>query len=445
MKTEKSSFGKPFLSKRFVVIAIALCSALLVALPAIVAEDDYVLGVYGNANEDDTIDMRDLTYVKLIFFGEKPETELADAKYDGEINPLDFVQIKLVIVGKEKELTIVDSAGRAVTVNMPVERTVVLSYAVAEAAKIVKADEGIVGVSLDIKRRTTFFPVLSELPSVGVMETENLDVEKIIELNPDLVCTSRFKSQGNDLEAKLPDTIAVTCWDMGRLDVMQNNVMILGYLLDKREEAEQFCNFYQEYIDETIGERLSEISESDKQRVYLEHIGDYMAFTVGSSGHEMCVATGGINIATDLPDIPKKPTVKVDPEWLIEENPDVIVKMVYCSKSGLCGYCEDDPQEMKKRRAEFMSRPGWEGLTAVANDRVYLIDRDLLGSTANFVGATYMAKWLYPDLFEDLDPNAFHQEYLTEFQRLDYDLDEHGVFAYPPIECGGDLAGIPDN
>ncbi|MCK4347082.1 MAG: hypothetical protein KAW47_00550, partial [Thermoplasmatales archaeon] len=75
-------------------IAIVLCSVFLVALPAIAAEqttkevsasanaittaseDDFVLGVYGNANEDDTIDMRDLTYVKLIFFGKKPETEL---------------------------------------------------------------------------------------------------------------------------------------------------------------------------------------------------------------------------------------------------------------------------------------------------------------------------------------------------------------------------------
>jgi hypothetical protein len=44
-----------------VEIAIVLCSVFLVALPAIAAEqttiasaseDDYVLGVYGNANED---------------------------------------------------------------------------------------------------------------------------------------------------------------------------------------------------------------------------------------------------------------------------------------------------------------------------------------------------------------------------------------------------------
>ncbi|MCK4733910.1 MAG: hypothetical protein KAT65_15760, partial [Methanophagales archaeon] len=61
-------------------IAIVLCSVFLVSLSGIglaagqtmqkatasevttASEDNFVLGVYGNANEDDSIDMRDLTY-----------------------------------------------------------------------------------------------------------------------------------------------------------------------------------------------------------------------------------------------------------------------------------------------------------------------------------------------------------------------------------------------
>jgi hypothetical protein len=71
-------------------IAIVLCSVFLVAtLPAIAAEqttqkvsatasiittaseDDYVLDIYGNANEDDTIDMGDVVYTKLAIFGKR--------------------------------------------------------------------------------------------------------------------------------------------------------------------------------------------------------------------------------------------------------------------------------------------------------------------------------------------------------------------------------------
>jgi ABC-type Fe3+-hydroxamate transport system substrate-binding protein len=203
MKRVESSFGKAFLSKkRFVGIAIVLCSLFLVAMPAMAAdqitqtvsgtgtttevtttsEDDFVLGIYGNANEDDTIDMRDLTYVKLIFFGERPETELADAKYDGEINPLDFVQIKLIIVGKEKVLTLVDTADRIVTVKKPVERAVLVNPYAPDVTQILRAEDKIVGVAGSIVKDDVYYPELSKLPNVGYK-----DYEAMLNLNPDLV------------------------------------------------------------------------------------------------------------------------------------------------------------------------------------------------------------------------------------------------------------------
>ncbi|HNY35647.1 MAG TPA: ABC transporter substrate-binding protein, partial [Methanothrix soehngenii] len=44
-----------------------------------------------------------------------------------------------------------------------------------------------------------------------------------------------------------------------------------------------------------------------------------------------------------------------------------------------------------------------------------------------------------------MDPEDLHQEYLHKFLGLDYDLDQHGVFIYPPIVKGqGKLGGIPD-
>ena len=410
------------------LLAMLMVLSLATTMPA--AASDYTLEIFGNANEDETINMQDVTYTELIILEYKDATELADAKYDGEIDILDMTQIALIILGREKELTIIDAADRTVTVNKPVERIVVLTYPDAEAIKIVKAEERVVGVSSDIKARKTFFPELSILPSAGV--TSNPDLERIIELNPDIIFTGKLKSMGANLEDKLPDTIPVTCWDMGRLEVMTKNIQMLGYILGNTEDATEFCTFYQEYIDETIGERVSKIPESDRKRVYIEYCKDYRAFVTGSAGHEICVAAGGVNIAAGLPRFSEKPIAEVDQEWLIEENPDVIVKVV-CCKSGLCGYGEDDPEAMGQERERIMSRPGWGGTTAVDENRTYLVDMDLVGSTANFVGATYMAKWLYPDLFEDLDPKAFHQEYLTRFQRLDYDLGENGVFVCPEV------------
>ena len=42
----------------------------------------FALQIYGNANEDDTIDMRDVTYIKLVIFGKKSSTKFCDANYD---------------------------------------------------------------------------------------------------------------------------------------------------------------------------------------------------------------------------------------------------------------------------------------------------------------------------------------------------------------------------
>ena len=411
-----------------ICLLLLCCSLPVSASTSASASGEYTLDIFGNANEDDTIDMEDVTYTEQIVMEYKDVTQLADAMYDDEINVLDVTHTELIILGMEKELTILDSADRIVTIKKPVERIIALTYPDAEAIKIVKAGDRIVGVSEDIKKRNIFYPELSELPSVGV--TSNPDFEKILELRSDIVYTGRFKSMGDALENNLPDTVSVTCWDMGRLEMMTKNIRMLGYILDKETEAEQFCNFYQKYIDEIIKEKVSELSDDDKQRVYFEHIEDYRSFTTGSSGHEICLAAGGINIAADLARSSEKPIVQVDQEWLIEQNPDVIIKIVQC-KSGLCGYGENNPEEMNSLRDTIMNRPGWESITAVKNDRVYLIDKDLIGSTANFVGATYVTKWLYPDIFEHLDPQAFHQQYLMDFQQLDYDLSEQGVFMCP--------------
>jgi iron complex transport system substrate-binding protein len=55
-----------------------------------------------------------------------------------------------------------------------------------------------------------------------------------------------------------------------------------------------------------------------------------------------------------------------------------------------------------------------------------------------------MAKVLYPDVFADFNPQTIHQEYITNFLRLDYNLDTNGVFMYPAIIVNGDTVGIPN-
>ena len=401
-----------------VLIGIALSTILLIS-PALASGVD-TLEIYGNANEDDTIDMRDLTYVKLIFFGKKTETELADAKYDGKLNPLDFIQIKLIIVGKEKEITVVDTADRIVTVKMPVERVVLFTSYQAEAVRTFKGQDKVVGIASYIKLEyPVYFPELSKLPAVG--EGSNPDYEAILSINPDLVVG------GIKYPEKLPG-IPVVSLGFSRPGTMNEEMMKLGYIFGKKDEAKHYTDdFHDKYID-LIKARTGGLSEEGRPKVYVENQrGDYRAFCAKSGAQQMIDLCGGRNIFADH----DGGTLQIDPEEVVVRNPDIIVKH---RRAADVGYKSDDTSKTRALWECIMNRPELANVNAVKNRRVYIIDLGLNYGLDYPIALTYWAKWFHPDLFEDLDPQAIHQEFLTEYQGLDYDLDKHGVFVYHPEE-----------
>ena len=426
-----------------VEIVIVLCSLFLVAIPAIAAEqttqevsanaitsaseDNYVLGVYGNANEDDTIDMRDLTYVKLIFFGKKPETELADAKYDGKINPLDFIQIKLIIVGKEKELTVVDAADRIVTVNKPIEDGIIsFGTYTPEILRILGEQDKLVAVNKYVKSNEVYFPELSKLPSIG--SGGSPDLELVASLYPELVLAWTTKPERiAALVDVVPDDCSVVSLMFYRPDDMVEEAEKLAYILGKRDEAKYYINnFHNEYIN-LIKARTEGLSDEERPKVYVEsNWGDkYMTWAAGSAANGFIEIAGGRNIFADTPGAG---SITVDPEEVVKKNPDIIIRYIDTADAG---YEVDDPSKMETLRESIMNRPELANVNAVKSGAVYVMDKDPIYGPDYPIAIAYWAKWSHPDLFEDLDPQAIHQQYI-DIQGLDYDLDEHGVFVYHP-------------
>ena len=418
-------------TKIVVLVGIALCAMLLIS-PAL-ASDAGTLEIYGNANEDDTIDMRDLTYVKLIFFGKKPETELADAKYDGKINPLDFIQIKLIIVGKEKEITVSQYIGspaviadRTVTINKPVKRIIMLDKYGIDAIRMFGEQDKVVGVASEItESKYSYLPELSKSPSVGKSSTP--DVEEILSLNPDLVIT--WRSLGHNVEKldeQLPDSIPVVGFDFWRASALKEEMMKLGYILGIKDKAEYYNNnFHDKYIC-LVKARTEGLSEGERPKVYKEYK-EYYTYGGTSSAQEMIELAGGKNTFADIP----KSTFNVDREEVVMRNPDIIFRSALYIDAG---YDVDDISEMKALRDSILGLSELANVNAVKNGRVYIVDPTLSYGLHYPIHIAYLAKWFQPNLFDDLDPKEIHREYLTEFLLLDYDLDKHGVFVYHPEE-----------
>jgi len=406
---------------------------LLLALPAGAA--DYTLGIFGNANEDDTINMVDVTYTELIILEYRDQTQLADGKYDGRINMQDVTQIELVILGREKELTLIDTADRTVTVNMPIERIVTAQWSGGEIASILNVKDRVVGVpevyvsggeGESVAR--ALYPELCELPSVG--HRLDPDIEVILSLSPDIVLMQEAPSPSAEdaLEAAGIPVVVINLW---RPEILRDEILKCGYILEKRDEANEYIDFCKSYEDK-IRDRTEGLSEAEKPRVYIETIDlndvAYQIYAQGSWPDIMCTIAGGRNIAVGTDFFGNY--VKVEPEWVVAQNPDIIFK----SDWGNSGYAVDDTSGIKAVYDGIMKRPELANINAVEEGKCYVYGA-LPATAQTIIGVTYFAKWIQPDLFEDLDSKAIHQEFLDKFfGDADFDLDEHGVIVYHPEE-----------
>jgi len=74
------------------IIGVIVSAMLLAAIPTVSAK------LWGDANEDEKINILDITYTGLIILEERTPTELADENQDGDIDMLDIVGIGLIII-----------------------------------------------------------------------------------------------------------------------------------------------------------------------------------------------------------------------------------------------------------------------------------------------------------------------------------------------------------
>ena len=63
-------------------------------------------------------------------------------------------------------------------------------------------------------------------------------------------------------------------------------------------------------------------------------------------------------------------------------------------------------------------RPGWNALKAVKSKRFYSVYHQFYTSPAHLVAMQVFAKWLYPETFAGLDPDAVWREYHERYSPI---------------------------
>ena len=413
---------------------------LLLALTLPAGAADYTLGIFGNANEDETINMQDVTYTELIILEYRDETELADGKHDGKINMQDVTQIELVILGRELEITLLDSADRIVTVEKPVERIIAGHCGPAEAIPLLGAWDRVVGRDYYVADEI-LFPGVSNLPvCVSPMSHYDAYYETVFELDPDIFLTTYlpFTPGFEDIVDTLePEGISVVALSFNDPATLVENIRKLRYILNTKDEGDAFIDFYEGVVNR-ITEKTGGLTDDEKPQVFYamlvyDYQNQYMTIAGDYPGIQSQLdIVGATNIAEDLTGW----YPYIGDEWLIGQDIDVIA----CSASpsiisDIFGYGVDDTTVARETRDWIMDadeNPALSDSDAVTDGRVYLYQMEMIPTPRVVVALAYMAKWFHPELFgDDFDPKAIHQEYLTDFMGVDCDLDDHGVLFYP--------------
>ena len=436
-----------------------LALVLLANIIPLSSGSGYVLHVFGNANMDGKIDQEDLATLREIISNNMSPTGLADANLDGEVDLRDIAQVEMIINGTEKELSLLDGNDLPITINKPVERIVVEYLDNADLMQILKKTDKVVGVDLAVAKSPAEFPEMSNRTCVGAMHKEP-DYEKVLSLDPDLLLV--FSNVTQEKDKNLPG-VPVLFAGLYYPDLLKpetsaftDAVRKLGYVLDAQQDAEEYIQWHMNSLNRLV-ESTGSIPDSERPTVLVAAYPEADEKTIFTFAQidtltSMVDLAGGRTVASDLPDFMKSTyRIEVDPEWVLQEDPDYIVLLVVATTySGLVldppsGYDADDPTGMKEALEAFMSRPEYANLKAVQNGDVYILSGNLRNDASKgLIGAAYLARIFHPDEAE-MDPEELHREYLQRFLGLDYDLDQHGVFIYPPLIKGpGELEGVPD-
>ena len=349
-------------------------------------------------------------------------------------------------IAMAKQVEIEDVLGRKVTIDAPAKR-VLLGFYIEDYFAIggEKSFDRLAGISSGwfMKSRPAIWdmyvaskPQLAQIPNVGNVQDQTFSMEKVLASKPDVVVLAdwQYKALGSELarleQAKIP--MVVIDYNAQTLERHLASTRILGQVTGENERANKIAHAY-EHVIHTITERIT-AANLPKPRIYIEH-GDKgpaeYSYTYGKNmWGAMAELAGGNNVAA--PFVESWGTIH--PEQLLASKPEVILIAGYesvVSPTAMQVGQDITVANVQQRLQGFIQRAGWSDLPAVKNQRVYAVYHGATRSIMDAALIQYVAKTLYPDLFQDLDPQAtylkFYEQYLP--------IRPHGTF----------MLGVKDN
>ena len=336
------------------------------------------------------------------------------------------------------ERTIIDHAGNEVTLPEEINRIVVtdtlplpsvLSLYLDSAEKLV----GISPVSMSAAKAGLFGELYPEIldADTSFFENNELNIESLLALEPDLVF---YNAQNKELGESLASAgltavaVSVTKWDYNAADTFDAWMDLLADIFPEEKEKAEAAKEYGEKVEEEIQDKTDELKDEEKKNVFfLFNYSDTALVTSGKNfwGQYWCDAINAVNVGEEIE--AERSNASVNMEQVYSWNPEIIF---------ISNFTKAMPEDLYNNT---IGDNDWSSVSAVKNEQVYKMP---LGAYRSFTpGADppmtlmWLAKTVYPDLFEDVDMTEEVENYYKEVYNIELTDDQVAQMYTPSADA----------
>ena len=272
-------------------------------------------------------------------------------------------------------LTLTDSVGKEVTIEAAPEKVVSMIPSNTEILFELGLGEAVVGVT-DFDN---YPEAAAEIEKIGGME---FNIEAIIAMNPDIVFghESAYDMAKDGYQqirdAGIPVLIVKNALN---IDETYETIETIGKATGKTKEAAGIIDDMKTKVDEVV----EKVKDVEKKTVFVETSPAPEIYTPGAKTftQELLDVIGAENIAAD-----QEGWIQMDPEEIINRNPDVIIVMY--------DYIDTAVEDV-------YARDGFDSITAIKEKAVVQVDEDITSRQGPRLaeGLEAFAKAIYPEAF----------------------------------------------
>lgn len=209
-----------------------------------------------------------------------------------------------------------------------------------------------------------------------------LNIEAIVALDPDIVFGHESALSSNEEGYKQIEEAGIPVYvvkEAKNFDETYKTIEEIAELTNKQEEAANTIDAMKEKVDEVV----EKVKDEEERTVFVETSPAPEIYTPGNNTfmQEMLDLIGAKNISDDQDD-----WFMMDPEEIVNRNPDVIIVMYDFVPTAV---------------EDVYERDGFDTITAIKEEQVIQVDENLTSRTGPRLGEGLeeVAKAIYPEAF----------------------------------------------